>query len=221
NNVSPHSGRYRSEVLRGHRQSTVLSILHIDTKGGGGGGCFGDFPPFPSLRCAAVALSPRHVPAVLRRISVCLLSPLGRRTRHVPSPSDARRRPQRIATRFDDYVAHATGSFCSVLYQKLLTAGVPREPVLGVMLCLTDGTLVLLDTSREGSLQWTTYPFGPQATTPGVRIQLGNFIRRGCNRQVTAANKGYRPQPLFYKSSQQRKMLNHLRFVIILRFEPY
>ncbi|CAB0005434.1 unnamed protein product, partial [Nesidiocoris tenuis] len=91
NNVSPHSGRYRSEVLRGHRQSTVLSILHIDTKGGGGGGCFGDFPPFPSLRCAAVALSPRHVPAVLRRISVCLLSPLGRRTRHVPSPSDARR----------------------------------------------------------------------------------------------------------------------------------
>ncbi|KAL1115804.1 hypothetical protein AAG570_006094 [Ranatra chinensis] len=26
---------------------------------------------------------------------------------------------------------------------------------------------VLLDTSKEATLQWTTYPYGPQANTPG------------------------------------------------------
>lgn len=30
--------------------------------------------------------------------------------------------------------------------------------------------VVLLDTTREATLEWTRYPYGPQAQTPGVRI---------------------------------------------------
>ncbi|XKL66620.1 hypothetical protein PGB90_010040 [Kerria lacca] len=29
-------------------------------------------------------------------------------------------------------------------------------------------TIVLLDTATEATLEWTRYPFGPEATTPGV-----------------------------------------------------
>lgn len=31
--------------------------------------------------------------------------------------------------------------------------------------------VVLLDTTREATLEWTRYPYGPQAQTPGVCIQ--------------------------------------------------
>lgn len=31
-------------------------------------------------------------------------------------------------------------------------------------------TVVLLDTTTEGSLKWTKFPFGKQANTPGVSI---------------------------------------------------
>lgn len=31
-------------------------------------------------------------------------------------------------------------------------------------------TVILLDTTREATLEWTRYPYGPQAQTPGVRI---------------------------------------------------
>ena len=30
--------------------------------------------------------------------------------------------------------------------------------------------VVLLDTTKEDSLDWTRYPFGPQSATPGVSI---------------------------------------------------
>lgn len=32
-------------------------------------------------------------------------------------------------------------------------------------------TVVLLDTTREATLEWTRYPYGPQAQTPGVSLQ--------------------------------------------------
>lgn len=31
-------------------------------------------------------------------------------------------------------------------------------------------TVVLLDTTREATLEWTRYPYGPQAQTPGVSL---------------------------------------------------
>lgn len=30
--------------------------------------------------------------------------------------------------------------------------------------------VVLLDTTKEATLEWTRYPYGPQAQTPGVRM---------------------------------------------------
>ena len=30
--------------------------------------------------------------------------------------------------------------------------------------------VVLLDTTKEDSLDWTRYPFGPQSATPGVSL---------------------------------------------------
>lgn len=30
--------------------------------------------------------------------------------------------------------------------------------------------VVLLDTTKEATLEWTRYPYGPQAQTPGVSI---------------------------------------------------
>jgi len=32
--------------------------------------------------------------------------------------------------------------------------------------------VVLLDTTKEDSLDWTRYPFGPQSATPGVSHQI-------------------------------------------------
>ena len=33
-------------------------------------------------------------------------------------------------------------------------------------------SVVLLDTTKEDSLDWTRYPFGPQSATPGVSHQI-------------------------------------------------
>lgn len=32
-------------------------------------------------------------------------------------------------------------------------------------------SVVLLDTTGEEKLEWTRYPYGPQASTPGVSVQ--------------------------------------------------
>lgn len=32
--------------------------------------------------------------------------------------------------------------------------------------------VVLLDTTKEATLEWTRYPYGPQTLTPGVRLLL-------------------------------------------------
>lgn len=37
-------------------------------------------------------------------------------------------------------------------------------------------TVVLLDTATEPTLEWTRYPYGPQATTPGVSFILNATI---------------------------------------------
>jgi hypothetical protein len=34
--------------------------------------------------------------------------------------------------------------------------------------CLYYASVVLLDTTKEATLEWTRYPYGPQAQTPGV-----------------------------------------------------
>lgn len=35
--------------------------------------------------------------------------------------------------------------------------------------------VVLLDTTKEATLEWTRYPYGPQAQTPGVST-IADFI---------------------------------------------
>lgn len=35
---------------------------------------------------------------------------------------------------------------------------------------LLNVSVVLLDTTTETSLEWTRYPYGPQARTPGVSV---------------------------------------------------
>lgn len=46
---------------------------------------------------------------------------------------------------------------CSISFQKsfLLFSGL-------------EFAVVLLDTTKEATLEWTRYPYGPQAQTPGV-----------------------------------------------------
>lgn len=36
--------------------------------------------------------------------------------------------------------------------------------------------VVLLDTTKEATLEWTRYPYGPQAQTPGVSIVFSLFL---------------------------------------------
>lgn len=36
--------------------------------------------------------------------------------------------------------------------------------------CLYCASVVLLDTTKEATLEWTRYPYGPQAQTPGVSL---------------------------------------------------
>lgn len=40
--------------------------------------------------------------------------------------------------------------------------------------CLYYASVVLLDTTKEATLEWTRYPYGPQAQTPGVSSTLIN-----------------------------------------------
>lgn len=37
-------------------------------------------------------------------------------------------------------------------------------------------SVVLLDTTKEATLEWTRYPYGPQAQTPGVSIIHLNYV---------------------------------------------
>lgn len=34
--------------------------------------------------------------------------------------------------------------------------------------------VVLLDTTKEATLEWTRYPYGPQAQTPGVSTEIAD-----------------------------------------------
>lgn len=51
------------------------------------------------------------------------------------------------------------------------TISLPLLAILTMYLFLFFVTVVLLDTTGEEKLEWTRYPYGPQASTPGVSIQ--------------------------------------------------
>lgn len=52
-----------------------------------------------------------------------------------------------------------------------------RKPSHGVRIALLFA-VVLLDTTKEDSLDWTRYPFGPQSATPGVSFSISPCASR-------------------------------------------
>lgn len=51
-----------------------------------------------------------------------------------------------------------------------------RTVFINFNFCLYYASVVLLDTTKEATLEWTRYPYGPQAQTPGVS-SINLFIR--------------------------------------------
>ncbi|XP_055604845.1 ephrin type-B receptor 5 isoform X6 [Uranotaenia lowii] len=65
----------------------------------------------------------------------------------------------------DKFLTLLCGLFC-VLFHRQLLGGVAGDQV------------VLLDTTKEATLEWTRYPYGPQAQTPGwVEESFTNFVK--------------------------------------------
>lgn len=57
-----------------------------------------------------------------------------------------------------------------MIYDWLIAIGVDHLRVF-FLLSILFSTVVLLDTTKEATLEWTRYPYGPQAQTPGVSIR--------------------------------------------------
>lgn len=53
---------------------------------------------------------------------------------------------------------------------------------------LSHHAVVLLDTTKEATLEWTRYPYGPQAQTPGVSISNGIEFRSFSTLAASLAN---------------------------------
>jgi hypothetical protein len=51
--------------------------------------------------------------------------------------------------------------------------------------CLYYASVVLLDTTKEATLEWTRYPYGPQAQTPGVSSNFTDSALSQCDREMS------------------------------------